>query len=128
MIQGIFAILNTVLGRIFPNPEDELKRLQIQKEMQLEIAAREAEIQKMALEVVKTEAGSQFWLTANWRPLLMLTFAGLIVARMFGWTAPQVTEAEYLQLWDIIQLGIGGYVIGRSVEKVAPTIVEAFKK
>ena len=79
-------------------------------------------------DIVKTEAASNHWLAANWRPLLMLTFGGLIVARWFGLAAPGLSEAEYLKLWSIVEFGLGGYVVGRSVEKVAPTIAGAFKK
>ena len=78
--------------------------------------------------VVQTEAASPHWLGANWRPLLMLTFGALIVARWFGWAAPNLSEAEYLKLWDIVELGLGGYVIGRSVEKVAPEVAKALKR
>jgi hypothetical protein len=31
-------------------------------------------------------------------------------------------------LWEIVKIGLGGYVVGRSVEKVAPQIVAALKK
>jgi len=79
-------------------------------------------------DIVKTEAASNHWLAANWRPLLMLTFGGLIVARWFGWAAPGLSEAEYLKLWSIVEFGLGGYVVGRSVEKVAPSIAGAFNK
>jgi len=79
-------------------------------------------------DIVKTEAASTHWLAANWRPLTMLTFTGLIVARWFGWAAPNLGDAEYLKLWDIVQLGLGGYVIGRSVEKVAGPIADAIKR
>ena len=75
--------------------------------------------------IINTEAASSHWLAANWRPILMLTFGSLIVARWFGWAAPNLSQAEYLALWDIVKLGLGGYVIGRSVEKVAPSIVSA---
>ena len=78
--------------------------------------------------IINTEAASQHWLAANWRPLLMLTFGGLIVARWFGWAAPNLSEAEYLKLWGIVELGIGGYVIGRSAEKIVPAIIGATKK
>jgi hypothetical protein len=77
---------------------------------------------------VKAEAESENFLASSWRPLVMLTFTGLIVARWLGYSAPGITEAEVLKLWDIVQLGLGGYVIGRSVEKVAPQIVQAIKK
>jgi len=79
-------------------------------------------------DIVKTEAASTHWLAANWRPLTMLTFTGLIVARWFGWAAPNLGDQEYLKLWDIVQLGLGGYVIGRSVEKVAGPLADAIKR
>lgn len=99
--------------------------------------ASEAERQKVTAlltvfsaqaEIVKTEASSNNFLTASWRPILMLTFGGLIVARWFGIAAPNLSPEEYLKLWDIVELGIGGYVIGRSFEKVAPAISGALKK
>lgn len=79
-------------------------------------------------DIVKTEAASTHWLAANWRPITMLTFVGLIVARWFGWAAPNLAEAEYLKLWEIVNLGLGGYVVGRSVEKVIPALASAVKK
>lgn len=79
-------------------------------------------------DIVKTEAVSTHWLAANWRPITMLTFVGLIVARWFGWAAPGLQEAEYLKLWDIVNVGLGGYVVGRSVEKIAGPIADALKR
>ena len=55
-------------------------------------------------------------------------FVALITARWFGFAAPNLQEAEYLKLWDIVQLGLGGYVIGRSVEKIVPSVAEAISK
>lgn len=78
-------------------------------------------------DIVKTEAASTHWLAANWRPLLMLTFGALIVARWFGLAAPNLSEAEYLKLWSIVEFGLGGYVVGRSVEKIAGPITDAIK-
>lgn len=78
-------------------------------------------------DIVKTEAASDHWLAANWRPLLMLTFGALIVARWFGLAAPNLSEAEYLKLWSIVEFGLGGYVVGRSVEKIAPSVASAIK-
>jgi hypothetical protein len=58
----------------------------------------------------------------------MLVFVGLITARWFGWAAPELSEAEYLKLWSIVEFGLGGYVVGRSVEKIAPTVAEALRR
>jgi hypothetical protein len=48
--------------------------------------------------------------------------------RWFGWSAPIFSQAEALKLWDVVEIGLGGYVIGRSAEKVLPQIVEPMKK
>lgn len=114
-----------IIDRLWPDPtQRDQARLAL---MEMAQKGELAEITGRA-EIVKTEASSEHWLAANWRPILMLTFGGLIVARWFGWAAPNLTEAEYLKLWSIVEVGIGGYVVGRSVEKIAPSIAEAFKK
>lgn len=131
MIQALMPILGgiaeRVVGRFFPDPADELKRQQLQNEFISEVIKQANAIELAAADIVKTEAASSHWLAANWRPLLMLTFGGLIVARWFGLAAPNLTEAEYLALWDIVQLGLGGYVIGRSAEKIVPALAGALK-
>lgn len=70
----------------------------------------------------------EHWLAATWRPIVMLTFAGLIVARWMGWSAPGIGEAEVLKLWSIVELGLGGYVIGRTAEKIVPNLTAVLGK
>jgi hypothetical protein len=79
-----------------------------------------------AVSIIVAEAQGN-WLQRSWRPVMMLTFTGLIVARWLGWTAPGLTAEEYSQLWNIIQLGIGGYVIGRSGEKMVESYAKSKK-
>lgn len=117
-----------VAKNMFPDPADETKREQVRNEMAIAVMQQAQAMEQAAASIVRTEAASQHWLAANWRPLTMLTFVGLIVARWFGWSAPGLSEAEALALWDIVQLGLGGYVIGRSAEKILPSVAEALKK
>ena len=49
----------------------------------------------------------------------MMTFAGLVVAHWFGFTAPDIPESVQNSLLNIVMIGVGGYVMGRSAEKVA---------
>lgn len=74
---------------------------------------------------VRAEVRADSWLTRSWRPLTMLVFT-TIVANNF-------LIAPYLQaiigrsvilplppdLWALLKIGLGGYVVGRSSEKVA---------
>lgn len=132
MLQAILAILGPIVGQVasnlFPNPADELKRLELQNQLQLAVMAQAGAIEKAAGDIIKAEAESEHFLVAAWRPILMLTFGGLIVARWFGWSAPNISEEELLKLWDIVQLGLGGYVIGRTAEKIVPQVAAVLKK
>ena len=132
MVGEILGILGKVAGgvadRIFPDPEQELKRIELQQALQAAVLERTSEIERAAAEVVKAEAQGQSWLQRTWRPITMLVFVGLIVARWLGWSAPNLGEAEVLKLWDIVEIGLGGYVIGRSAEKILPNVVSSFQK
>ena len=125
LIPALAPILSRVAGNLFPDPEAKAKA---ESEMALALMANQKELEQAAANIIKAEASSTNWLASSWRPIVMLTFAGLIVARWFGWAAPNLSEAEYLKLWSIVELGLGGYVIGRSAEKIIPGIAEAMKK
>lgn len=68
-------------------------------------------------EIITAEAKSEHWLTANWRPITMMVMLGLIVSRWFGWESDHMDPAEYLMAWELLKLGIGGYIVSRGVEK-----------
>ena len=125
MWQALIPLFGNIIDKVLPDPQAaadaKIKMLEMAQKGELaELSAR--------AEIVKTEAASQSWLASSWRPITMLVFTGLIVARWFGWSAPNLSEAEYIKLWDIVELGLGGYVISRSVEKVVPHIAGALKK
>ena len=124
MLQFLLPAIASIVDKLIPDPAAaaaaKLKLYEMEKTG--ELAALQG-----AIAVIVAEASGN-WLQRSWRPLLMLTFAGLIVARWFGYSAPNLSEAEMLRLWDIVNLGIGGYVVGRSVEKVAPAIADALRK
>lgn len=113
-----------VFDKVFPDPEKaneaKLKLLELAQKGELEELASRTSI-------IKAEASSEHWIVAAWRPILMLTFGALIVARWLGYSAPGISEAEILKLWSIVEFGLGGYIVGRSVEKIAPSITEAMK-
>ena len=117
-LTAVLDVGGKLLDKFFPDADAEMKN-----KMQQFLTVFTAQAQ-----IVQAEAASGNWLASSWRPITMLTFVALIVARWFGWAAPNLSEAEYLKLWDIVQLGLGGYVIGRSFEKVVPSIAEAIKK
>lgn len=123
-VTAALEVGSKLIERFFPDPTQKA-----QAQLALLEMAQKGELAEFGAraDIVKTEAASENWLASSWRPILMLTFGALIVARWFGWAAPNLSEAEYLKLWSIVELGLGGYVIGRSVEKTMPAAAAALK-
>ncbi len=132
MLQFLLPILGSIGGQVakslFPDPADETKRMEVEKSFAVETMKQAQAIEQAAADIVKAEAQSENWLASSWRPVTMLIFVGLIVARWFGWAAPNLAEEEYIKLWSIVELGLGGYVIGRSAEKILPAVAATFRK
>jgi Holin of 3TMs, for gene-transfer release len=89
--------------------ENAIKQILIQKQL---------ELQKMQTEIIVTEAKGN-WLQRSWRPILMLAFGFIVIyvkfiAPLFDLRIPEL-ENEF---WNLLQLGIGVYVIGRTGEKM----------
>ena len=125
LLPALLPVLGDLFKRWFPDPAEAARA---QQELTMTLLAQQEALNAAAGEIIKAEAQSEHWLAACWRPILMLTFGALIVARWLGWSAPGISEAEVLKLWDIVQLGLGGYVIGRSLEKIAPQIAQAVRR
>lgn len=91
----------------------------LQKAVDYETAQLEAKSR-----IIEAEAKSASWITANWRPITMLTFLALVVLDQTGLLAFRLAD----QAWTLLQIGLGGYVTGRSLEKITPVVVSALKK
>lgn len=125
LIPALAPVLSQVVGNLFPDPT---ARAQAEAQAMRGLIEHQQAIEQAAAGIIKAEAQSESWLARSWRPITMLTFTGLIVARWFGWAAPGLSEAEYLKLWSIVEFGLGGYVAGRTLEKIAPTVAGALRK
>jgi hypothetical protein len=104
----------SILERLFPDPE-----ARAEGERELYRMAQTGELASLATRagIITAEAQGESWLQRNWRPVTMLSFVGLIGAHWLGFTAPNLSEAQIVGLLDIVKIGLGGYVIGRSAEK-----------
>jgi hypothetical protein len=96
----------------------------IQNEMKARVLSYEQTLMQAQSEVIKSEAQGHSWLQRSWRPITMLTFLFLVVCDSFGWLTNRLAD----QAWILLQIGLGGYVIGRSAEKMMPSIVESIQK
>lgn len=113
-IAGLLGVENS--------PEAVEAELRNNPEALLKLRGLEADLERARIEmrgqVVQAEAKGESWLQRNWRPLTMLWFGVLIGGYWFGHTPPNLSEESILSLFGLMKLGLGGYVIGRSAEKI----------
>ena len=136
MIGALLPMIGPLLGDVVKRvlPEDQNKRAEIEREINMALISNSAQIEQAAASVILAEAKSEHWITATWRPILMLTITAIV-----GWNfllAPLVELAVRLlagdqipltiplpdELWNLLMIGVGGYVVGRSAEKVADKV------
>ena len=121
-IGNIFKPVADLIDDLTLSPEEkarieaDIKTAQIKA--QLKMLEYEQKLTENKTQIILAEAKGESWLQRNWRPLLMVIFAGIVIARWFGLTAENIPAVLEEQLMDIIQVGIGGYVFGRSGEKM----------
>jgi len=84
----------------------------------------ESKVVQMKADVIMAEAKGESWLQRAWRPITMLTFLCLIVTHYLGLLAFPIAD----QMWTLLQIGIGGYIVSRGAEKIIPEIVNKFGK
>ena len=110
--------IGKVVDNVITNDDEKSKA---KKELTEVVLKSLNEVANVQGEVIKKEMEANF-LQRSWRPLLMLTFGTILVCKWFGLTDGSIDNELELKLMDIVQLGLGGYVVGRSVEKVAGTV------
>ena len=120
LIGPIAGALFKSIDKVIDNKGDAEK---LKANIQQRLMAGELAELEGAAKIIQAEAQGGF-LQRNWRPIMMLVFAGLMVAHWFGLTAPNIPESVQNSLLNIIMIGIGGYTVGRSGEKIA----DKFKK
>ena len=116
---SVIKDLMSGLDKLFTSKEEKIIAENAIKQILLQ---KQLELQKMQTDVIITEAKGN-WLQRSLRPILMLSFGFIVIyvkfiGPLFGLPIPPL-ELEFCEL---LKIGIGGYVVGRSAEKIANNI------
>lgn len=103
------------------------KLVELENAMQMKVIEYETKLMDSQASIIKSEATGKSWLQRNWRPLMMVFFAIMLGMYWFGYKPEYLSEEALSNLFDLIKIGIGGYVIGRSAEKIVPQILNRSK-
>ncbi len=97
-------------------------------EKKAELELRYSELDKAITEarsnVIMAEAQGQSWLQRNWRPLLMLVIICIVANNyiLYPYLSIFTDKVKVLdlpdRLWQLMEIGVGGYILGRTAEKM----------
>lgn len=131
VVSKIFEPLSELVSE-FITDKDALNKINgTLAQAQVQLQSRFVDLEMKTLDakskVIVAEAQSDSWLTSNWRPVTMVTFLTLVVAKWFGLTDAGIPVEMELELMSLIKIGLGGYVVSRGAEKVIPKIAQIVK-
>lgn len=125
-------ILGTVAGPVFDVIDqavtDKDQANQLKAELKRRLIDQQDTRLNAQMKVILAEATGESWLQRNWRPLLMIVIVAIVannyllapyLGAMFGVGLQLALPGE---LWDLMTMGVGGYIAGRSGEKIVGTL------
>lgn len=117
-ISGLITPISSLIQKVVTRDEDRLKIESAIVKMENELAEKFLEYESKLLDaksqIIIADAQGNSWIQRTWRPISMLTFLVLIVLDVFG----VISLPE--KAWTLFTIGMGGHVVGRSAEKIAP--------
>ena len=108
-----------LIDKVIPDPVEKSKAKALLLEQQ-----QAGNLQEMdaSMKIILAEANGSF-IQRNWRPITMLTFVFIIANNYIlypylslFWVSAPVLELPP-EMWNLLNIGLGGYVVGRTVEK-----------
>jgi len=125
LLGAIGPIAKIALGVIDKSVTDKDLKEKLKSQITSKMLDNDSKELQSAASIIKAEASSQHWLTATWRPALMwiciivifnnyilLPFANIIFGVSVELSIPD-------PMWNLLTIGVGGYIAGRSGEKIA---------
>ena len=144
MLPILGSLLSGIGGKILGNAAetacDVIDQFVADKDLAANLKA-EARMRMMEVDVTKyaaqleaqkatlvAEITGESWIQRNWRPTVMMMFATIIANNyiifpylsLFDFSREAVTQLDLPEvMWECLKLGLSGYIVGRSAEKIA---------
>lgn len=119
-LNPITSVADAVSGLVERLTLPAREKKQLEADVLRLLLKREKEVLRVRAALLQEE-GKGNWLQRSWRPLVMLTFAAVILIGTF--TNISILS-DTSRFWDLLEIGLGGYVVGRSGEKILMTLAK----
>ena len=125
LLGALGPIAKIALGVVDKSVKDKDLAEKLKSQITSQMLDNDSKELQSAASIIQAEASSKHWLTATWRPALMwicilvifnnyilMPFANLIFGTSLDLQIPD-------PMWNLLTIGVGGYIAGRSGEKIA---------
>lgn len=125
LITALAPLVSDIVKEAIPDAD---KKVEAENRVRLALLENSAQIEASASQIVLAEAKSEHWIAAAWRPILMLTITAIVAWNyLIGPLVQAAIGVDILldlpdEMWNLLLVGVGGYTLGRSGEKIAKTM------
>ena len=127
VLQAIAPLAKILFNTIDKAVPDKDLAAKLKADLQTQMLQSHTQELTAAARVIEAEAKAG-WFASSWRPLLMYVLIFILIWNyvlgpviLFFFKA-SITIDLPGDVWTLLQIGLGGYVVGRSAESVARTI------
>ena len=120
-VTNLVSAVGDIVNRL-TLPGREKKQLETDI-LRLLIAVEEKTISEQAAAIREEARGN--WLQRSWRPIVMLVFTVIVLAGTFL-NLPILSDTS--RFWDLLEIVLGGYIIGRGSEQLVSSLFKRSQK
>jgi len=127
MLGAVAPLAKILFNTVDKAVTDKDLAAKLKAELQTQMLQSHTQELQAASRIIEAEAKAG-WFASSWRPLLMYVLIFILVWNyvlgpviLFFFKA-SITITLPGDVWTLLQIGLGGYVVGRSAESVARTM------
>jgi hypothetical protein len=127
VLQAVAPLAKILFNTVDKAVADKDLAAKLKSDLQTQMLQSHTQELTAAAKIIEAEAKAG-WFASSWRPLLMYVLIFILIWNyvlgpviLFFFKA-SITITLPGDVWTLLQIGLGGYVVGRSAESVARTM------
>jgi hypothetical protein len=127
MLGAVAPLAKILFSTIEKSVPDKDLQEKLKSQLQTQLLQSNTQELQAAAKIIEAEAKAG-WFASSWRPLLMYVLIFILVWNYVIGPVVKIFTGAVISfelpgdVWGLLQIGLGGYVVGRSAESVARTI------
>ena len=118
---GLFSLIGGVFKNLFGFKQEQAKTVQSALDVLKSVNDVDGQSITAASSALSSILTQGSFLEKNWRPLFMVILMSIVICSFFGYVpshfnAPVTPMME--KVWTLLQIGLGGYIPCRTIEKI----------